>query len=115
MTSFSTEMADAITGERILIVAGDVDVATADQVLAAGTAALRHPDPRNLVIDLENVTFMDSTGIGALVGLRNEAAELGLEVSLHQTPPRVRRLLTITGLDVVFGTEPYTADDSAVT
>jgi anti-sigma B factor antagonist len=56
-----------------------------------------------VVIDLAEVTFIDSTALGVLIGLRNSAQEINKQVILANVPRRVRRILALTGLDVVFG------------
>ena len=46
-----------------------------------------------MVIDLAHVTFVDSSGLGALIVARESARERGGSVSLVSPPPLVRRLL----------------------
>ena len=60
-------------GVAHLVVAGEVDVSTAAELTAAGEQALSAPGCRGLRVDLADVSFLDSTGLGALVGLRNAA------------------------------------------
>jgi anti-sigma B factor antagonist len=55
-----------------------------------------------VVVDLTDVEFIDSTGLGALVGARTAAADQGGTVALVCTQPRILKLFTITGLDSVF-------------
>jgi anti-sigma B factor antagonist len=55
-----------------------------------------------VVIDLADVTFVDSTGLGALIVARKAARERGGSVSLISPPPVVRRLLGSTRLHDVF-------------
>jgi anti-anti-sigma factor len=54
------------------------------------------------VIDLAKVTFMDSTGLGALVTIRNASHRLSKQLSLRSVPERVQKLLAVTGLDRAF-------------
>ena len=75
----------------------------ADEITAAGTVSLFAPATQALIIDLDAVTFIDSTVIGALVHLRNLAIGEGKDMKLVNTPPRVRKVLTVTGLDEIFG------------
>jgi anti-anti-sigma factor len=55
-------------------------------------------------IDLSEVSFMDSTALGALVSIRNAAEPR--PVILENPLPLVLRILEITGLDQVFAIEP---------
>ena len=52
-----------------------------------------------LVLDLSGVTFLDSTGIGALIDLSHDAEDLAVTFGLRNPGPRVVRILQMTGLD----------------
>jgi anti-sigma B factor antagonist len=91
-------------GVTVLEVFGEVDLANADQLCQAGIRALS-PCGGTLRIDLGGVTFMDSTGLAALIQIRNQAS--GAHQVLIQNPqPNVARILAITGLDKVFDGRP---------
>jgi anti-sigma B factor antagonist len=81
-----------------LYVRGEVDLATAGELSQAGAAAL-HDGQRTLIVDLRAVSFMDSTGLAALVALTNHTAQAGGHLSVRDPSPRVREVLRITGLD----------------
>ena len=51
-----------------------------------------------VVVDLSELTFMDSSGITALVKARNRMADEGNELILTRPHPIVRRALEVTGL-----------------
>jgi anti-anti-sigma factor len=85
-----------------LIIEGEADLATAVEIVDAGIRALDAGDVQSLRIDLAAVTFMDSTGIGALIQLRNIAIEKDKQIALENVPERIIKLLQITGLDAVF-------------
>ena len=55
----------------------------------------------NLVVDLEGVEFMDSTGLSALVSGLMRTSESGGGMTVVCTRPQVLRLLALTGLDQV--------------
>ena len=88
-------------GVFVLVLGGDIDVATAftvrdalDRVLAAGH--------RLIVLDLSDVRFIDSTGLGVMVGRLKAVRDLGGDLHLVCTSPRIIRVMSITGLDSVF-------------
>jgi anti-sigma B factor antagonist len=90
-------------GVRRVAVSGDVDLATAVSLRNTLTAAIEGPPvPALLQVDFSGVGFLDSTGIGALIGVRNVAASKGCKVQLVGLQPAVRRVLTVTGLLDVF-------------
>jgi anti-sigma B factor antagonist len=82
-------------------VSGEVDIdAAADLRLVLHRAiATGFPD---LVIDLRAVTFIDSTGLGVMVGALREARRPPGTVTLVVSNPRLLRVLRISGLDRVF-------------
>jgi anti-sigma B factor antagonist len=59
---------------------------------------------KNVVIDLSSTSFMDCTGIGTLAGLSKTARTSNGGISFHlvNPAPQVRRIVGLTGLDVLF-------------
>ncbi|NHN55394.1 STAS domain-containing protein [Calidifontibacter sp. DB0510] len=88
-------------GCAVLAVTGEVDVATAPRLREE---ILRLQDEGNvrLVLDLTGVPFIDSTGLGVLVGRLKAARAAGGDLALVVTAERLLRNLGITGLDKVF-------------
>jgi anti-sigma B factor antagonist len=99
-TPFSAESRDGA-----LVVAGEIDTATAPAFEAAMADHLL--DHGGLVVDLAAVSFMDSTGLSALVEAQRRAE--GERIVLRGASPMIRRLLEITGLHDVFELEPPSA------
>ena len=90
---------------------GEVDVHSAPQ-LREGITAQLGSDARAVVVDLTQVAFLDSTGLGALVSARTAAGEKGVALPIVCTSARILKLFTITGLDGVF--DIHESVDSAV-
>ncbi|MGC3001958.1 STAS domain-containing protein [Streptomyces sp. G35A] len=84
-----------------LAVAGDLDYTNAPRLRHAAQAAAP-PAGRFLVVDLSELGFCDSSGITALIAVRNHAVAAGSEMVLVAVPATTRRLLHMTGLDQVF-------------
>ena len=57
---------------------------------------------KNILLNLAQVTYMDSVMLGALVQGYVSSAKQGSSLKLVQPPPRVRELLTVTKLNTVF-------------
>ncbi len=107
MALFSIDVSEH--GQRCeLSAAGEIDLDVANQLAAMGLLSLNNTAATSLVIDLAKVTFMDSTGLGALVTIRNASDKLSKDLSLRSVPDRVQKLLTVTGLDKAFTVD---ADD----
>lgn len=92
-------------GQVVLTVTGDVDVGTADELRDAGVAALAADDCRKLVVDVAGMEFLDSTGLGALVHLRNSSEATGRKLILRNPTRQAERVLALTALDTVFTIE----------
>ncbi|MFT5874204.1 MAG: anti-sigma B factor antagonist [Clostridium sp.] len=56
----------------------------------------------NFVLDFSNCTFIDSTGLGVLVGIYKKCTELNGSFKLHSINPQVMKLFNLTRLDKVF-------------
>jgi anti-sigma B factor antagonist len=84
---------------------GEVDANTAHLVEDAMSPAL---DPRctRLVVDLADVTFMDSSGLRVLVVARNALDDRGAEMVIAGDNGQLRRLFEVSGLTSVFTFEP---------
>jgi len=70
-------------------------------------------DSKSIVLNLANLTFIDSSGFGAIVSIYNHAKNRQLEIKLCQITPMVMNLIKITKLDQVF--EIYDTLDEALT
>ena len=88
--------------ETVISLAGEMDLATADDVRSAGEQAV-HDDAVSVVaFDLSQVTFMDSTGLGALLAVRKAGEEVGVKVRVDKASDAVAHVLTLTGLADAF-------------
>lgn len=94
---------------RVLDVRGEVDLYTSPQLRDAIGREVGEGTTRVLV-DLSGVTFMDSSGLGVLVGSLKRSRERGGELALVCTEGSVLKVLTITGLDRVFPIHTSVAD-----
>jgi anti-sigma B factor antagonist len=93
-----------------LSVGGEVDLSNAAQLTDAIGGASDDGTPK-VVLDLADVTFMDSTGLGALVTSLRKIKEKQGTLVLAAIPQQVERLLDITGLSEAFVTSE-TVDDA---
>jgi anti-sigma B factor antagonist len=89
-------------GDRTVVsVSGEIDVYTApklrEQLIDLVSAGVYH-----IIVDMENVEFLDSTGLGVLVGgLKRVRAHDG-SLRLVCTQERILKIFRITGLTKVF-------------
>ena len=87
----------------IVSVAGELDLATVTQLRAAAQPAFDDPTCSTLVLDLADLTFLDSTGLGCWIELRNAAEDTGTVLALESVPPSALRTVSIAGLATLFG------------
>jgi anti-sigma B factor antagonist len=85
----------------LLSLTGEVDVANAPEFRQSALHLLAGGAKR-LVVDLTGITYMDSSGLGALVGLLKRLKESGGKLAIAGPQPQVKRLFEITGLNQVF-------------
>ena len=91
----------------VVSLAGVIDLASRDEIWER-LATLLDGTQEGLLVDLREVTFMDSRGLGILLRAR-EALGQGRCVTLLDPPPAVRRSLRLTGVDELFAVA-YTPD-----
>ncbi|MGH3345009.1 MAG: STAS domain-containing protein [Carbonactinosporaceae bacterium] len=89
-------------GDRAVIeTAGQIDVYTAAQFRQEINDAI-DAGKKHLIIDLNQIVFLDSTGLGVLVGGLKRVRTLNGSLSVVCSDPDVLRPFQITGLDKVF-------------
>lgn len=98
----SLEVPHRDCGAAVCVVtpAGEIDLATAP-VLKSSLVALLGQGFTHFVLDLSQVRYLDSTGLGVLIAFSRRLAEDGA-ITLAQAPSSVAALLEMTGLDATF-------------
>jgi anti-sigma B factor antagonist len=76
---------------------GEVDVMTVDQVRVALTDAIA-AKPKSIVVDMADLSFIDSTGLGALIFGFQRARDAGISFRLARPTRGVRQVLVLSGL-----------------
>jgi anti-sigma B factor antagonist len=76
---------------------GEIDVLTVEQVrVALGEAVAGRP--RQIVVDMHDVAFIDSTGLGALISGFQRARDQAIAFRLARPSSNVRQILVLSGL-----------------
>lgn len=109
--SISSDARDEVT---VVHVGGEIDVYTAP-VLRERLDEHITEGRDNLVVDLEDVSFMDSTGLGVLVGRLKLVRITNGSLRLVCSSERILKVFSITGLDKVFQIYPSVDDAVAAT
>jgi anti-sigma B factor antagonist len=99
-TSILSALAD--DGAATVTVQGEVDLSNADEFARCLTAAVAGR-PTTVRVDLAQASFIDSTGLGALIEGYRAADETGIRYIVVNPTDGFRRVLTVTGLCELFG------------
>jgi anti-sigma B factor antagonist len=97
----------------LIAVHGDLDLTTAGELRRRVDAELADGGAR-LIIDLSEVTHMDSTGLAELIYVQQRTAEVRGSLALVVTSPGLRRTLEIRGIDRLFTVTASAAEARAV-
>ena len=55
--------------------------------------------PKKLVLDFSSVTFMDSSGLGLIMGRYTTASAIGASIVIYRPSPRVKTILEMSGIE----------------
>ena len=92
-----------IAPERItMTVRGEIDITTAPEFRHAMTDHLWHGPATTLHVDLSGVSFMDSSGVQAMLAVQRTARLMGGGLIVTRTSPHVYRLLSLMGVAARF-------------
>lgn len=83
---------------------GELDVSTADQ-FKEYLHKLIDKDIRNIRFDLENLQYIDSTGLGVMIGILKRIKVENKEIYIKSPKDNVNKIFSITGLDKIFKME----------
>lgn len=89
--------------QAVLVLHGELDMETRFSLHEVAVEQLTAPGLTKLRMDLGDVTFLDSSGVSALVELRKEANDRGIEMEISSVSRPAARILTIVGLAETFG------------
>ncbi len=101
MVDLRLEVGDRAGDVTVVTVEGEVDMATAP-TLRERLHALVADGRRTIIVDLEKVDFLDSTGLGVLIGAMRRLRSADGDLIVVVTQPRIRKVFEITGLDRAF-------------
>jgi anti-sigma B factor antagonist len=100
---FAVETMESTPDTRHLVVRGELDISTAPKLNTQLSAAFRAEVDR-VVLDLRDVSFIDSTGLGVLVSARQRAKGSNVLLKLRLPDGSARFAFQVTGLADSFDT-----------
>ena len=78
---------------------GELDHSVAAGVRAELDELILDPGVRRLVFDLNGLEFMDSSGIGLIMGRHRTMEAIGGSVIVRDPPPHIRRVIRLSGME----------------
>lgn len=78
---------------------GEIDHHCAPEIRNEIDLAVDESHPENLVLDFGEVTFMDSSGIGLVMGRYQTMKGIGGRVTLENTPSHIKKVMRLAGMD----------------
>jgi len=95
-----SEAARETGNRRVIHLAGEVDLEHTPQIRKVLLAAVEHG--RRVLVDMAEVSYIDSSGIACLIEALQEARKKGADLALIAVNPQALRVLELARLDSVF-------------
>ena len=80
---------------------GDIDHHTAKSIRETIDSEMQRLMPGKLRLDFKNVHFMDSSGVGLILGRSRRVGSLGGQLTVQNPPPAVRKMLELAHIHYV--------------
>lgn len=84
---------------------GDIDHHSCNSIREILDAEIEKKEPESLILDLKNVDFMDSSGIGVIMGRYKKVSEYNGKVYFRDITKRIDKLIKLSGLLQIIETE----------
>ena len=88
-----------------IFIEGDIDHHTAKFIREEIDKAIYYYRPQNAIMDLSSITFMDSSGLGLILGRYTQIIQLGGNFKLINPTPQISKILVLAGVDRLIPTE----------
>ncbi|WP_139491918.1 anti-sigma factor antagonist [Brevibacillus dissolubilis] len=98
--------------QSVLYLQGELDAFTAPKLSEQLTPLVQQPSINQVIVDMSNVSYMDSTGIGTIVGALKTAKRSNCDLRIVNVTPRIERLFRITGLSEIIPVEPMEGEEA---
>ncbi len=92
-------MRHTLRGQTLTVyLSGELDHHSASQIRQELDALIRDSRARRLVLDLSSLTFMDSSGIGVILGRYNQMARRGGSLAVRKPSSQINRIFDLSGV-----------------
>ena len=90
----------------IVIIDGDIDHHTGEEIRSRSDKEIALKNPKSILFDMEKVGFMDSSGIGVLIGRYKLISTKAGKAGMTNVKPPIKRLCEICGLQKIIRIYP---------
>ncbi len=90
---------DYSDGRLVVYITGDIDHHAAKRMREETDMLLVQLAPQKLILDLTGVSFMDSSGLGLVLGRYKKAKSAGVDFSVKNCDKRVMRIFEMAGME----------------
>ena len=95
---------EAIQSTLVVKLSGEIDHHSAEEIRKTVDAEIEKSRIKNLVFDFDEVTFMDSSGIGVIIGRYKQIRARGGKTLIIRAKPQIDKLLELSGIKKIIET-----------
>jgi len=104
-------MQTELTNRNLIIkINGDIDHHIVREIKSKIEREYRHSNARNIIFDLSSVNFMDSSGIGMIIGRYKFLRNSGASLAIVNIKPELESIIEISGLKKIISFYPSVND-----
>lgn len=111
MSDMATIKFENTDGMLLASISGEIDHHTSKNLRTAIDNALKEHSPDKLCIDLSGITFMDSSGLGLIMGRYRITENADIRFCVSGTPPRAMTMFKMAGLERIIDFEEKRKDE----
>jgi stage II sporulation protein AA (anti-sigma F factor antagonist) len=89
---------ESINNKLVIRINGDIDHHTCESIRQRIDNEIEKKNSKNLIFDMENVGFMDSSGVGVIIGRYKQVSSKGGVTVMINVKPQIKRVYEICGL-----------------
>lgn len=91
---------DFIEKDKLLVlkITEEIDHHTTDRIRRLADYEIQRHSPRKVIFDFSSTSFMDSAGIGLIIGRYKMASMIGAKVEIRNVKENIRRIFEMTGI-----------------
>lgn len=94
-----------------LALTGELDLRTAESLRLEIDSEIDRRGIRTVILNLQGVTFVDSSGLGVILGRYKKLLPLGGKILVQHVPPHIYKIMELSGLPKIIPFEQESSDE----